>query len=220
MSAPTAPATPGLRERKKAARHAAFVDAARALVLDRSLDGVTIEDICERVGVSPRTFFNYFASKEDAVLGLGIEDVDRRAITPELAEQFASGGPTGRLVDDLTVLAAAILADPVAGPHRVECVLELVQAEPRLFLRELTTMEARRVWLETLFERREQAHPTGTSSAVIGATLMTLVRATAELWTAAERRGDPVDYLPITRDQLRRLVLTDTPDAATQDART
>lgn len=219
MSAPTAPATPGLRERKKAARHAAFVDAARALVLDRSLDGVTIEDICERVGVSPRTFFNYFASKEDAVLGLGIEDVDRRAITPELAEQFASGGPTGRLVDDLTVLAAAILADPVAGPHRVECVLELVQAEPRLFLRELhhdggpaslardalRTARAGPPHRDVVGRHRRHPHD---------------ARPGNGRWTAAERRGDPVDYLPITRDQLRRLVLTDTPDAATQDART
>ncbi len=62
--------TSGLRERKKLATRAALHQAALQLVAEHGLDHVSIDDIAERADVSPRTFFNYFSSKDDAVLGL------------------------------------------------------------------------------------------------------------------------------------------------------
>jgi len=207
VSFTTSPRAPGLRERKKAARHAAFVDAARELVRSHGLDGVTIEDICQRVGVSPRTFFNYFASKEDVVLGIGVEDGARSPIPVELVEAFAAGGPSGVLVDDLAALVASILDDPVTGPQRVECVMGIIEAEPRLIGRELRMMEERRIALQSLLERRELTAPTGIAPAVTASLLMAFVRAAVELWNESGQAGRAADYLPTTRDQLRRLVL-------------
>lgn len=43
-------------------------EAAVKLVLRHGLAGATIDAIAEQAGVSRRTFFNYFATKEDAVL--------------------------------------------------------------------------------------------------------------------------------------------------------
>jgi AcrR family transcriptional regulator len=57
-----------LRARKKAATRQALHEAALRLAMARGLDGVTVEDIADDVGVSRRTFSNYFANKEDAVL--------------------------------------------------------------------------------------------------------------------------------------------------------
>ena len=65
--------TSGLRERKKQATRLALHEAALRLVAEHDLDAVSVDDIADRADVSPRTFFNYFPSKVDAVLGLDPE---------------------------------------------------------------------------------------------------------------------------------------------------
>lgn len=57
----------GLRERKKAATRAALSWAAIRLTVERGFDSVLVEDIAQAVGVSPRTFNNYFSSKAEAI---------------------------------------------------------------------------------------------------------------------------------------------------------
>ncbi len=44
------------------------------------LNGFTIEQLCEDVGVSRRTFFNYFPSKEDAIIGHFLDQFPADAI--------------------------------------------------------------------------------------------------------------------------------------------
>jgi AcrR family transcriptional regulator len=58
---------PGLRERKKADTRRALSDAALNLAFERGLDNVTREDIANIVGVSLRTFNNYFNGKYEAL---------------------------------------------------------------------------------------------------------------------------------------------------------
>jgi AcrR family transcriptional regulator len=60
--------TDTLRDRKKAATRQSLHEAALRLAMAGGLDGVTVVDIADAVGVSRRTFSNYFANKEDAVL--------------------------------------------------------------------------------------------------------------------------------------------------------
>jgi len=67
--APREPDAPGLRERKRRATRRAIEEAAVSLAYESGYEAATIEAICNAANVSLRTFFNYFPSKDAAILG-------------------------------------------------------------------------------------------------------------------------------------------------------
>jgi AcrR family transcriptional regulator len=58
----------GLRERKKIATREAISAAAYRLALAHGPDNVRVDDIADAAGISPRTYHNYFASREQAIV--------------------------------------------------------------------------------------------------------------------------------------------------------
>ncbi len=65
-----AAAVPSLRERKRAQTWRSIHEAAAGLAMSHEhIVDVSVDMIAEQANVSPRTFFNYFSSKEDAILG-------------------------------------------------------------------------------------------------------------------------------------------------------
>ncbi len=92
-----------LRDRRRAAVERIALD----LALELGYDAVTVEMICDAALVSPSTFFNYFGSKERAVLGpepAPLEE-DRLAV-------FAAG--TGDALTDLMLMLVATWPDDPA----------------------------------------------------------------------------------------------------------
>ena len=57
----------GVRERKKLAARKALTDAALNLFEKKGFDATTVNQIAQLAGMSPRTFFRYFETKEDVV---------------------------------------------------------------------------------------------------------------------------------------------------------
>jgi AcrR family transcriptional regulator len=58
---------PGLRERKRQQTRERLTRVAMALFLERGFEATTLDDIAAAADISRRSFFHYFASKEDVV---------------------------------------------------------------------------------------------------------------------------------------------------------
>ena len=126
-SATRSPATTG-REAKRLATARGISEHAMALTLDHGLEGWTMEDLAVAAGVSRRTLFNYVSAKVDALIG------PPPVLNPEAVATFVAGGPHGSLLDDLLVLAHAILSDEDIDPSTVRRRRELLTTTPRLLV--------------------------------------------------------------------------------------
>jgi AcrR family transcriptional regulator len=63
------PASLSLRDRQKWLAQSTIEETALRLFLQRGYDQTSIQDIADAVKMSPRTFFRYFASKDETLLG-------------------------------------------------------------------------------------------------------------------------------------------------------
>jgi AcrR family transcriptional regulator len=101
----------GLRERKRIATRRSIQLAAVELASKRGFDRVTIDEISHVANVSPRTFFNYFPSKESAIIGELPELPDAESI-----ERFVEAGPAEPILEGIcTLLIAAIDIGDMGG---------------------------------------------------------------------------------------------------------
>jgi AcrR family transcriptional regulator len=114
----------GLRERKKRATRKALRDAALRLALERGPDNVRVDDIAEAAGVSPRTYNNYFASREQAIVAAVTADREAR-----VAEAVAARPAGTRLAEAVTEAIVEQYTDPDSHDPRA---LLLITASPAL----------------------------------------------------------------------------------------
>jgi AcrR family transcriptional regulator len=99
----------GRRDLKKQQTRDALAAAALRLAADRGLDHITVEEISAAAGVSPRTFFNYFATKDDAALF--DTTVDAADINRRLAELLPKMPVLQAIQRSLMMTIAAMEAD-------------------------------------------------------------------------------------------------------------
>jgi AcrR family transcriptional regulator len=124
----------GLRERKKQATREALTRAALELFVDRGYDETTLDEIAEAAGVSTRTIFAYFPSKEDILFctmgtmrdALATALADRPAGTDALAalRDFILSSAHEKTELDYK-LGQVVAADPTLASHKRARIAEL-----------------------------------------------------------------------------------------------
>lgn len=123
-----------LRERKKIATREAISAAALRLALDHGPENVRVDDIAEAAGVSPRTYNNYFSSREQAIVA---------AISAERALRIAAAlrnRPAGEPLADAVV--AAVVEQYVAEAEPGSEAFALLTSAPGLRAEFLGTVAA------------------------------------------------------------------------------
>lgn len=119
---------PGLRERKKRNTRAQISSAALRLAVERGIAQVRVEDIAAEAGISPRTFNNYFPSKEAAVVSVAALRADKFCAALRMRPAHEP------LHDALTAAVLDLFADE---PDREWIARsQLIRNEPSLFAEE------------------------------------------------------------------------------------
>lgn len=205
---------PGLRERNRRARRGAIIDAAQRLVREHGYDAVTTGRIATEAGVSPRTFFNYFESKDEAVIGIRT-DV---GLDADAARVFAAGGPTGHLLTDLQALVGDMLDQLGDEPARVRAAVELVRREPRLLQHHQDAIERHRTELLALLEERRPAAPFAADAETVLAAAGAIVQATTLAWVRSGGGHGVQVHMPEAIDELRAVLCPQAPDVGNPTA--
>jgi AcrR family transcriptional regulator len=192
-----ASATPAsLRERKKLATRLAIRRAALDLIAERGFSHVTVEDIAAAADVAPRTFFNYFPSKEAVLFGGGPDRAE------ELHARLVHDLPGSTALEVLRVVLAEYarsVAESLAAlggdPTRWVRQMKAAHADPQLRAAQAAHMAQVEAGIAAGLAERlgadpsRDAYPTLLASAATGA-----LRATMSFW-AASGGAMPLDQL-------------------------
>lgn len=175
----------GLRERKKLRTRSALQDAAMRLFTEQGYEETTVAQIAAAADISTRTFFSYFASKEDVLFADSDARVDQAVTIVEQHEPDESpvdvlvralGGATGSTETDV---------DRIFGTARD--ANQLLVSVPSLHARLLQRSAARQ---RRLAEAIRLAYPDQlddfTAAVLVGA----MVGAVMAAWTVGMDRGD------------------------------
>lgn len=148
------------RRRSVVETTAAIERAAVGLVAELGYDAVTVDMVCEAAGVSQRTFFNHFKTKDAALLGHDLPTIDERA-----ARAFiVSDGPLlAEAVGLVRIDPAMIPADPALVAERIRAI----SAQPVLLAKQMERLAAIEGELREIIELRlrRQAGDAGTDAA-------------------------------------------------------
>lgn len=147
------------RERKKRQTRDALVQAALALFIAKGYEQTAVREITDAVDVSERTFFRYFANKEDLALSLARDHTD--ALMSELAVRPAAEPP---LVALRNALHAAIdrlagEAGELTGDSVYLSIMKLIEGTPSLLAAHLRYMHDQGEEIALALAEREGVDP-------------------------------------------------------------
>jgi AcrR family transcriptional regulator len=187
-----------LREQKKAALRDELSVTTVLLARERGLDNIRVEDIVAQVGVSRRTFGNYFSSKEDAIADRHVQRV--RAAASDLMRRPVEEPLWSAITESLL---APYETQRATTPSREEqSGLLVVLSTPGMQSAvDRGARTANSVFAEAIASRLETPATDPLPAALSAAALSTLLT-TLEFWVGCDV---PTPLEPLLRDAFQRL---------------
>jgi AcrR family transcriptional regulator len=146
-----APMATPLQERKRDLVRDAIADAAWRLFAAEGYEAATVADIARAAGVSRRTFFRYFSSKEDVVVGTS------DALAEDLLAAFARRPPGEPPLEAIRETLRPLVASRLADARQARAIVRLLR-ESRTLRRAMLERHARmEERLADLLARRTRA---------------------------------------------------------------
>ncbi len=157
---------PTAAERRKARQRLVLIDAALDLFEAKGFDATTVDEIAGAGDVSPRTFFRYFESKNDVVMGEITRGV---AQIGDLVASRPQGEPAPIAICEAGI---ELLADLAASERYVRCLQQLMSS-PALQVNSMAGLPMVVALRSGLLEREpERSEEEAAVLATLGAALM------------------------------------------------
>ena len=178
---------PGLRERRKALTAAELEAAAYRLFGERGFDNVTVDDIAVEADVSRRTFFRYFASKEDVLLA------DHFVQLARLREAMASRPDDEPIVTALRNSVLSLTSDFEERKEKVVIRARLMRDTPSLQARSLVHQQLWENAMQEMVADRLGVDPVkDLRPGVVAAAALAAMRVAFTIWLSAGCDGDVI----------------------------
>jgi AcrR family transcriptional regulator len=175
----------GLRERKKRATRQALHDAALRLTLERGLEHLTVEEISAAAEVSPRTFFNYFPGKEQAIVGDDLFEVDARQVTETMTGAAS-------VLDGMQAIALDLATAAGTRREQVQLRWQVITRYPALITAMFARLEEFSTIVASAVATRLGQAPDDAYPQLMAAMTTTGIRVAVQRWTTGHE-DDPLE---------------------------
>jgi AcrR family transcriptional regulator len=172
------------RARNKRATRAALRRAVVELSAEHGLGSITVDEITARAGVAPRTFFNYFDTKEAAAV------IELFSAADEGLAAFAAG--SGDAWSDLSIMMTAAVDHALDNDPDLLALLRLHADDPAIQAQQLRYFSAFVARLSDATGKRLGGGRRRRMTAdLMAGSCVTAVRVALEHWAAGGGRGRP-----------------------------
>ena len=189
---------PPLRQQTRAVVRSLIAQTAMAVFAEKGYDETTVEEVAAAAGVSRRTLFNYFKSKEDLALS-GLAEQGER-----IAARFAASPADEDIWKSLRAAFRVLEEIETTAERRLEIVTLLFGSES---LR-AGHAEKQSRWQELLAPQIEQRLPLSDHRSLearaIAAAAITCLQAATEEWSRLGGRVDLFDLYDAAVQAVRR----------------
>lgn len=175
--------------------HTRVHTAAMDLFVRNGFEATTLDDIANAAGVSRRSLFHYFASKEDIVLSTkaGLADLIDAAVAERPSDE-----PLLSMAENALTTMAANFQGP--GPR---ALARLIHNTPALRLGDQAKYEALEHRLSEAMISRKGLPPNDLQARVVATTAIGVLRMATETWLAADDDRGPEVYGKLAFTALR-----------------